>query len=293
MQTTNVVFVVCGSDVRGHVVARRNADARVARPRIRRRRALRLARRRLAALAAGGLLLGGRPALRRAAARVRRMRFLPAAARGARRVRDSRGPLLRHTLVLQRLVLLLVLDVGSFVRHRVPPRRIVMDKFHRGGFENASPVCGDRTVLRPVTEDDVDLLLRWHADPDVLRFWDGETFTRGSMLVRLAREDVMPYLVLADGEPVGYLQVWGEGDGGIDMFLAPDVRGRGLGPDAGRAMARHLRDDHGWTRVTVDPYEWNDIAVRAWRNAGFVEVSRHEPDDEHTATWVLMEFRGA
>ncbi len=31
--------------------------------------------------------------------------------------------------------------------------------------------------------------------------------------------------------------------------------------------------------------------MRAWERAGFVEVSRHEPDDEHTAPWILMEFR--
>jgi hypothetical protein len=42
--------------------------------------------------------------------------------------------------------------------------------------------------------------------------------------------------------------------------------------------------------VTVDPYGWNEQALRGWRNAGFVEVSRHEPDDEHTAAWVLLEF---
>jgi aminoglycoside 6'-N-acetyltransferase len=166
-----------------------------------------------------------------------------------------------------------------------------MDEFHRGGFENASPVVGGRTVLRPVAEDDVELLVRWHANPEVLRFWDGETFTRATMLIRLARDDVTPYLVLADGEPVGYLQVWGGPEGGLDMFLAPDARGRGLGSDAGRAMARHLRNERGWTRVTVDPYVWNDVAVRAWRNAGFVEVSRHEVDDEHQSPWVLMEFR--
>lgn len=166
-------------------------------------------------------------------------------------------------------------------------------EFHRGGFENASRVAGERTVLRPVEEADVDLLVRWHADPDVLRFWDGKTFTHETMLARLGREDVTPYLVLAGDEPVGYLQVWGEHEGGLDMFLAPGARGRGLGPDAGRAMARHLRDDRGWTRVTVDPYTWNDVAVRGWRKAGFVEVSRHEPDDEHLAPFVLMEFRDA
>jgi hypothetical protein len=53
--------------------------------------------------------------------------------------------------------------------------------FHRGGFENAIPVHGERTTLRPVEASDVDLLVGWHADPDVSRFWDDETFTRETM----------------------------------------------------------------------------------------------------------------
>ena len=76
------------------------------------------------------------------------------------------------------------------------------------------------------------------------------------------------------------------------MFLVPAARGRGLGPDAARAMARHLLDERGRQRVTVDPYVWNDGAVRAWERAGFVEVSRAPADDGHTAEWVLMEFVG-
>jgi len=165
------------------------------------------------------------------------------------------------------------------------------DEFHRGGFEDAIPVCGVQTTLRPVEATDIDLLIEWHADPEVSRFWDGETFTRETMLARLARPDVTPYLVLADGDAVGYLQVWLDAEsGGLDMFLEPSARGRGLGPDAGRAMAQHLLAERGWTRVTVDPYAWNEQALRGWRKAGFVEVSRHGPDDEHTAEWVLLEF---
>ena len=60
-------------------------------------------------------------------------------------------------------------------------------------------------------------------------------------------------------------------------------------PAAARQLAERLLED-GWTRVTVDPYEWNERAIRGWRNAGFVEVSRHDADDEHTAPWILMRF---
>jgi aminoglycoside 6'-N-acetyltransferase len=152
---------------------------------------------------------------------------------------------------------------------------------------------GRLTIVRTATDADADLLVAWHANPEVARFWDDETFTREEMLERLARRDVDAYVVEADGAPVGYIQSWHEADdaeGGIDMFLIPSARGRGLGPDAARALARHLRDDRGWRRVTVDPYLWNEPAVRAWRRAGFRDIAEHEPDEEHRARWLLMEF---
>jgi aminoglycoside 6'-N-acetyltransferase len=150
-----------------------------------------------------------------------------------------------------------------------------------------------RTVVRPATDDDVDLLVAWPADPEIARYWDDETFTREQMLERLHREPVDAWIIEADGAPVGYLQSWWEEEGprrgGLDGFLVPEARGRGLMPDAARALAQRLLDD-GWRYVTVDPYAWNERALRGWANAGFAEVSRHGPDDDHRAEWVLMRF---
>ncbi|HLY94352.1 MAG TPA: GNAT family N-acetyltransferase [Gaiellaceae bacterium] len=146
-----------------------------------------------------------------------------------------------------------------------------------------------KSKRRRATYDDVEMLVAWHADPDVSRYWDDETFTPEEMRERLDRPGVRAFIVEAEGEPIGYLQVHATG---LDMFLVPHARGRGLGPDIARATARHLLDEEGWTRVIVDPYRWNESAVRAWERAGFVAVSEHEPDDEHVHPWVLMEFRG-
>jgi aminoglycoside 6'-N-acetyltransferase len=150
-------------------------------------------------------------------------------------------------------------------------------------------VRGRLTTLRPADAGDVDRLVAWHADPDVSRYWDGETFTHAEMSERLARGDVDGWIVEERGQPVGFLQVH---EAGLDMFLIPAARGRGLGPDAARAMAEHLLEEGGRTQVTVDPYAWNEAAVRAWERAGFVEISRHDAGEEHTAAWILMEFRG-
>lgn len=152
-------------------------------------------------------------------------------------------------------------------------------------------IRGERTTVRAATEEDAALLVRWHADPEVSRYWDDETFTREEIVKRLRRPDVRSFVVEEGSRPVGFLETWREGeDGGLDMFLAPEARGRGLGPDAARAVAAHLLAA-GWPRVTVDPYTWNEQAVRAWRRAGFADVEEREPDEWHTARWLLMEFR--
>ncbi len=160
----------------------------------------------------------------------------------------------------------------------------------------ATRIRGSLTSVRPATTADADLLVAWHADPDVARYWDGETFTRAEIVERLARP-LVEACVIEDrtGEPIGYLQVHdddGDGQGGLDMFLVPHARGLGLGPDAARAVATHLLRERGWTRVTVDPYRWNAGAVRAWKRAGFVTVGEGTPDEEHLDPWLLMEFHG-
>jgi len=149
---------------------------------------------------------------------------------------------------------------------------------------------------RAATEADVPLLVGWHADPDVSRYWDDETFTEEEMRGRLARPDVDMWIVTDGGEAVGLIQSWWEADpprrGGIDGFLIPSARGRGVMPAIARQLAADLRAQ-GWAQVTVDPYEWNERAIRGWEKAGFVEVSRgHAPDEDHSAKWVLMRFSG-
>jgi len=140
---------------------------------------------------------------------------------------------------------------------RVPPRRVL----------------GELTSVRPATGADADLLVRWHRDPEVARYWDNETFTHQQMRARLGRRDVDPYIIEATCEPIGYLQVW---------FAD------GLGPDAARALANYLLRETDRTRLTVDPYLSNARAICAWRKAGFRPVEQRPPDRNHTENWLLM-----
>ena len=148
-------------------------------------------------------------------------------------------------------------------------------------------------MLRRATVEDVDLLVSWHADPEIARYWDDKVYSRDQIVARLERPHVDAYIVEEGGEPIGYMQAWfGETPdvGGLDMFLTPSARGRGLGPEAGRTLATFLLEQGGRRCVTVDPYLANERAVRSWAKAGFRAIEEREPDHEHRDRWLLMQY---
>jgi aminoglycoside 6'-N-acetyltransferase len=58
----------------------------------------------------------------------------------------------------------------------------------------------------------------------------------------------------------------------IDLYLDPQVRGRGLGVDAIRAVCRHLFEDRGHHRITIDPAASNEAAIRCYTKVGFQPI---------------------
>src|SRR5581483_4262141 len=99
----------------------------------------------LPALAAGSLLLGGGTALLRAAAR---SGLLAALLRRAGGVGDPGGPALRHPLLLERLVLLLVLHSGTLSTGHVC--RHLAFRSLRGGYPTYDRGMRDAVICEPV-----------------------------------------------------------------------------------------------------------------------------------------------
>jgi aminoglycoside 6'-N-acetyltransferase len=138
---------------------------------------------------------------------------------------------------------------------------------------------GDRVVLRPLAERDVERLAELGSDPGVARWWPG--LTQEHLLEKARGEgeeaDVTCFAVVADAEVVGLIQHYEETDAdfrhaGIDLFLGAPYHGQGLGTDAVRTMARHLVRDLGHHRVVIDPAAANERAIRAYEKAGFRRV---------------------
>lgn len=155
----------------------------------------------------------------------------------------------------------------------------------------------DEFAMRPTRPDDLSLLLAWHSDPDVYRFWDRRPLTEEEITHKYLGDrlpDVRCFIIESPpGHSVGFIQhadLDQPGEVGIDMFLVPNARGKGLGPRVASHLARHMLAN-GAARVTVDPLLSNPRAIRAWEKAGFKEQSPIESGD-HGEPAVLMVFQG-
>ena len=138
-------------------------------------------------------------------------------------------------------------------------------------------LLGERVTLRPATMDDVPALAAVRARPEVRRWWRGGTDLVAEVTRELTETDTGKLVIEHEGRTVGLIQWHAEQDpdyrhAGIDIYLDPSVHGRGLGSDAIRTLARHLFEDHGHHRITIDPAASNAAAIRCYEKVGFRPV---------------------
>ena len=93
----------------------------------------------------------------------------------------------------------------------------------------------------------------------------------------LAEEGTETFVIEHDGQVAGAIQWHAEEEpdyrhAGIDIYLDPALRGRGLGTDAVRTLARHLIVDLGHHRLVIDPAADNAAAIRCYSKVGFRPV---------------------
>jgi aminoglycoside 6'-N-acetyltransferase len=135
---------------------------------------------------------------------------------------------------------------------------------------------GDQVVLRPLRVDDVPVLVEIQAQPSVARWW-GQPDERDLRRQAAGESEETSFAITVDGEVAGLIQYTEETEpmyrhAGIDLFLAEEFQGRGLGADAVRTLARHLVHDRGHHRLTIDPSVDNHAAIRAYEKVGFRRV---------------------
>ncbi len=153
-------------------------------------------------------------------------------------------------------------------------------------MEPRSPVVlrTERLVLRPVTEDDLDVMLAIRNAPEVIATTStGEPLPREQMAGQLQRRaeswrarGLGSWLILLEESPAGLAEVAPIGEGsGVDpeeielgVIVHPDHWGRGFAGEAGLAVARDCFERVGLERVYAGVDPENENAPRPGQGAG-------------------------
>ncbi len=130
-------------------------------------------------------------------------------------------------------------------------------------------------ALRPLQAEDHPALLEILADPSVAAWWG--LYNEARLAADAAEEDATYWTILADDLPVGLILATEEDDPdyravALDLFLAPSHQRRGVGGDVIRAVLRHMFEQRGHHRATIDPAVDNEYAIRCYEKLGFKRI---------------------
>ncbi|MBI4338430.1 MAG: acetyltransferase [Chloroflexi bacterium] len=163
--------------------------------------------------------------------------------------------------------------------------------------------------------EDYELLARWLSDERVLEFVFGRDnrYDYAKVVGKYGpraegRNRVIACILEQAGQPLGYLQFYAvdnaaeyaletaEGVYGLDIFIGePELWGWGIGTAVIEALARHLFEDLGATRIVIDPQVTNSRAIRCYEKCSFKRVKllpRHElHEGEWRDCWLMVKDR--
>ena len=150
-----------------------------------------------------------------------------------------------------------------------------------------------RVGFAPVEPAHYALLGGWLAMPHMREWWGDPEEELGFIRDMVeGRDTTRPFMILLDGEPVGYIQYWFIGHHqneewikdnpwltalpsdavGVDLSLGDAEKlSQGIGSAALHEFVTRLRIE-GHATIIIDPDPANVRAVRAYEKAGFVPI---------------------
>ncbi len=157
---------------------------------------------------------------------------------------------------------------------------------------------GDLVALRKHVPENVAAFQRWYADPEVARLaryqdapMRSDEIERFFQLRALGHESLtMAIHERGAGRLIGscaFSQV--DGENGSAMYHITigekDVWGRGYGTEATQLMLDHAFGTLGLHRIALTVFEFNERAIRAYRNCGFMVEGRARESIYRDGRW--------
>ncbi|GAA1570578.1 GNAT family protein [Leucobacter aridicollis] len=138
----------------------------------------------------------------------------------------------------------------------------------------AAPIVGPLVTLRAPRQEDLDPLFEILREPEVAFWWVGYTSERVQAEFIDAAETTR--IIEVAGECAGALYVLRGEDPEypttvMHLFIGTRFRGNRVGEEALALAIRH-EFANGITRVTLDPNENNDGAIRSYERLGFKRI---------------------
>lgn len=139
---------------------------------------------------------------------------------------------------------------------------------------------GERVELRPAEVEDAERFGETTSGPDASQWWTGWDAQRFARDITEAQGPCSSGIYLAivfEGEIVGVMDYDEETEpeyryAMIDITIADEWQGRGLGTDALRTLARWLIEERGHHRLMIDPAVDNERAIHVYEKVGFRRV---------------------
>ena len=162
------------------------------------------------------------------------------------------------------------------------------------------PVETDRLVLRAHRMEDLDDLVRFHGDPEVVRYvpWpvrdrEATEQTLRTKVGQTTLDEHGQWLVLAveersSGTVIGeVLLKWAsDRQGELGFAFGRAHQGQGYATEAARAVLALAFDDLGFHRVSAVVIDGNDASTRLLGRLGFRQEARHVDGAYFKGAWV-------
>ena len=143
-------------------------------------------------------------------------------------------------------------------------------------------LAGSMVVLRRHVPDNVEAFLRWYADPEIARLaryqatpMRPEEIQR-FFAARVVGPDALAMAVHVRGTDrligtCAFSQLDGENGSALYHITIgePDTWGQGYGTEATQLMVDHAFESLGLLRISLNVFEFNERAIRAYRRCGF------------------------